>query len=258
VRDDLVLMERAAGSGVATLTLNQPETGNALTSALLAALRERLTQIGEDETVRAAVLTGAGGVFAVHADLTALAAMERVEAVDFAQSGQAVLRLVETTDAVFIAAIEGSALGAGFDLALACDLRVAAEDAEVGLPELRLGFHPAFGATQRLARLVGLARAKELILTGAVLTGREAAQMGLVNRAVPAAEVAATAAHLAAEIAARPRVALRMAKHVLNHGALADLDTGLLLEAEHFGQSIGDGEAQAALGSYLKERRSTW
>ena len=254
--EDLVVLEREGPMVI--LTLNRPEKLNAMDETLLARLRERLVAIGEDDTVRVVIITGAGRAFVAGADLKAMAGMSREEAIEFSKSGSAVLRMIEEMDKVFIAAVNGYAYGGGCELMCACDLRVAAEDAMIGQPEVSVGIHPGFGGTQRLPRLVGLTRAKEMILTGEPVTAEEARAMGLVNRVVPADRLLEEARALAETILQRGPVAVRTAKRVMNRGFDLPLEDALELESTTFGESFESGQAREGMEAFLQKRKPTW
>src|ERR687898_229408 len=186
---------------VATITINRPDRLNALNAATIDELRGAVLEMRQDESVRAVIVTGAGEkAFVTGADIAELSQQPPLAAKITAQRGQHVFDLVETLGKPVIAAINGFALGGGCELAMACTLRVAADTARLGQPEINLGIIPGYGATQRLPRLVGKGVALELLLTGKQVTAAEALQIGLVNRVVPAADLLAEAKALAAEL----------------------------------------------------------
>jgi len=254
--EDLVLLER--DGPVVTLTLNRPDKLNAMNEALMNRLRERLTELAEDDGVRVVILTGAGRAFMAGADLKTMAGMARAEAVEFSRSGSAVLRMLEEMDAVVIAAVNGFAYGGGCELMCACDLRVAADDAMIGQPEVAVGIHPGFGGTQRLPRLIGPTKAKELVLTGEPISADEALRIGLVNRVVPAAALMDEARALAATIVGRGPEAVRTAKHVMTRGLDLSLEEGLELESANFGTSFETGQAKEGMEAFLEKRTPQW
>lgn len=217
VCDDVVQVE--VHGPVRVLVINRPDALNAINEAVLLRLDEEASRIKEDETVRTVVLTGAGGkAFAAGADIKAMAGMGPLEALQFARLGQRVFSRIASLPVPVIAAVSGYALGGGCELALACDLRLAAETAVFGQPEIRLGIIPGWGGTQRLARVVGVGVAKELILTGRRIDAATALRIGLVNAICPAADLRQRALELAAELAAGPPVALRFAKEAIDAG----------------------------------------
>ncbi len=227
-------LQLVIAGGVATVTLNRPDSMNALNALMK---QELLTLFAEElpvaEEVRAVVLTGAGTkAFCAGADIKERSASEPrpAEFIAAQRRAHALFRAIEALAQPTIAAINGFAFGGGTELALACDLRIAAQSASLGLTEVNLGVIPAGGGTQRLARLVGAGRAKELIFTGERVAAARAAEIGLVNRVVPDADLAAAAATLAAQLAAKPPLALRFAKQAIDRGMQVGLDAGLEYE----------------------------
>ena len=216
---------------------------NALTAALVSELAEAVAGIGKDPAVRAAVLSGAGGTFCGGMDLRALEAMDPKSILTAAQAGQDVAWRIERSEKVWVAAVEGVARGGGLDLALACDLLVAGEDARFESPEVGEGWIPFFGGTQRLRHALGRARAREAILTGAPIGARDAAAMGFANRVVPTGGAIAGAEDLARRVASRPWPAVRAAKRVLVEQLDKPYRNGFLLEAQHLAQLITDRKA---------------
>jgi len=214
---------------IAVLTINRPEVRNALDPATWDELSRAVRELEADREVGALIITGAGDkAFAAGADIRSL--RERTMLEVLAYSAQEILNQLEQLSKPVIAAINGYALGGGCELAMACDIRVAAETARLGLPELNLGIIPGAGGTQRLARLVGLGRAKELILTGEIIDAAEAERIGLVNKVVPADRLMDAAREVAEKILSKGPVAVAMAKRVIQAGADVDLRSGLVME----------------------------
>ena len=214
---------------VATLTVNRPAVRNALNRATVRELTSALTDLTSRDDVGAIVFTGAGDqAFVSGADINDIKGRTREDGL--AAINSTLFSLVERCDKLTIAAINGLALGGGCELAIACDLRIAADHARFGQPELALGIIPGAGGTQRLPRLVGLGRAKQLILTGEAIDAKTALDWGLVSRVVPAADLPAAAHALAERVLARGPLAIRLAKLALNASARVDLDSGLLIE----------------------------
>lgn len=214
---------------IAVLTINRPEVRNALDPTTWDELSRAVRELEADPEVGVLIITGAGEkAFAAGADIRSLRERQMLDVLT--SPGQDILNQLEQLSKPVIAAINGYALGGGCELAMACDIRVAAETARLGLPELNLGIIPGAGGTQRLARLVGLGRAKELILTGEIIDAAEAERIGLVNKVVPAERLMEAAREVAEKILPKGPVAVAMAKRVIQAGADVDLRSGLALE----------------------------
>jgi enoyl-CoA hydratase len=214
---------------LALVTVNRPEVRNAMDTATWRELDRLVDELEGDAQVRVVIITGAGEkAFVAGADVKSLRERSMLET--FRGEGQRTLSRWEAMDKVTIAAINGFALGGGCELALACDLRIASDKAILGQPELNLAILPGAGGTQRLTRLVGPGKAKEMILTGELLKAQEALSVGLVNKVVPAEELLSSAREMAGKILAKGPLAVKFAKTVINSGANADLQTGLIIE----------------------------
>ena len=257
----LVRIELPAGDpprdGVALVTLDRPGALNALSFALMAQLDDALAALDDDESCRAIVITGAGArAFAAGADIGELAGAttESLRAGDPFAAVDRVSRLRTPT----IAAVRGFALGGGAELAMACDMLIAADDAQFGQPELKLGVIPGAGGTQRLARAVGRARAMELVLTGRRIGAAEAERMGLVTAVVPAAEVVTAALDLAARIAAMPPLAVQAAKAAVNAAQELPLADGLRFERDRFERLFGTEDQREGMAAFGEKRTPTW
>ncbi len=242
--------------GVGLLTLDYPPM-NLLNAETFGELHDGLDELLADEKVKAAVFTGGGEfVFIAGADIKAIAAIDSAEeAKGLVQQGQALVNRIEDARVPFVAAINGHCLGGGLELAMACHLRVASNRAQLGQPEIALGIIPGFGGTQRLARLVGRAKAMELILTGDRISGSEAAAIGLVNRAVPAGEVLLTAKGLAKKIAGHGRLAIQAAMSAVQGGLGLPLAEGLALEADEFSRLAETYDMKEGLAAFLEKRQ---
>jgi enoyl-CoA hydratase/carnithine racemase len=236
--------------GVATIWLNRPPM-NALNQQVQEELRAAVARLSADDAVRAVVIYGGEKVFAAGADVKEFAEMSHADMVRDAQ------RLSSSVDALarlpkpVIAAVTGYALGGGCELALAADFRVSADDAQWGQPEILLGVIPGCGGTQRLPRLIGPAKAKDLIYTGRFVPADEALEIGLVDLVVPAAEVYPTAVKLAAKFAAGPALALRAAKAAIDNGLDTDLASGLRLESHLFASLFATSDRTAGMRSFI-------
>ena len=239
---------------IALLTLNRPEALNALNSDLLGELHAQLKQLEKEEDLRCLIVTGSGeNAFAAGADISEMAEMDPDQAEEFSSCGQKVFTCLATFPCPVIAAIHGYALGGGFELALACDIRIAADTARFSFPETGLGIMPGFGGTQRLARLTQAAYAMELIFTGRRIKGEEALEKGVINRLVPAAELMDEALKMAESIAAKAPLGVRMAKEAIRLGLDLDLESGLQVEAELFARCFASSDQKEAMRSFLKK-----
>ncbi len=232
---------------------------NSLTRAMISGLEAELLRASAQRGLRCVVLTGAGSrAFCAGADLKERARMKPAEVQGFHRDLRAALRGIETAPQVFVAAVNGFALGGGLELALACDLRVLAATAELGLPEVSLGIIPGGGGTQRLPRAVGLARARDLVLTGRRLGAEEALRWGLASRVVPLARLHEEALALAAQIARNAPVALRQAKRALDLGQHLPLEEGLDLEHRLYQACLGTRDREEALQAFAEKRRPVY
>jgi enoyl-CoA hydratase/carnithine racemase len=237
--------------GVGTIRLDRPPM-NALDAQVRGELRAAAAEAAERREVRAVVVYGGEKVFAAGADIKELAELSYAEMVDRSGPLQAAFAAVARIPKPTVAAVTGYALGGGCELALACDIRVAADDARLGQPEILLGLIPGAGGTQRLSRLVGPAKAKELIFTGRFVGAEEAMSIGLVDRVVPAAEVYAAARDWAAQFASGPAYALRAAKEAIDRGLGADLDTGLEIERQQFTGLFATEDSTIGMRSFVE------
>jgi enoyl-CoA hydratase len=249
----LVLVAREGP--IATVTLNRPEKLNALTAALLGELLSTLEALGKDSSVRAMILTGAGEkAFAAGADIAAMVEMTPREARAFAELGHAVGASMEAAPFPVVGAVNGFALGGGCELALACDFLYASDKARFGQPEVNLGVMPGFGGTQRLARRVGIGRARELCYTGDVITAEEALRIGLVNAVVPHAELMGRARETADKIAQKGPLGVAQCKRVLVRGEGLPLPAACELEAQAFAGLFGSSDQREGMRAFLEKR----
>jgi enoyl-CoA hydratase/carnithine racemase len=241
---------------VARITLHNPPA-NVLNLSVLKELGQVLNEVEQDECVRVVILTGSGRFFCAGADISELAHLTTVHSgSEFAVRGQSLLSRIERSEKPVLVAINGTCVGGGLELALACHIRVAAAGALLGLPEIKLGLIPGFGGTQRLPRVVGASKATEMILTGETLSAEEALRIGLVSRVVPPHEVLAQAEAIAALIAARGRSAVEAAMHAIGGGLDIPLSEGLAKEAELFGRLCITPEKQEAVQAFLEKRQA--
>jgi 3-hydroxypropionyl-coenzyme A dehydratase len=238
----------------AVLTFTREERLNALDRQTFRDLIAALNELETDETVELVILTGRGKAFVAGADITEYVDIAITDYVEFQRLGRRVYDRIEAFPKPVIAAVNGFALGGGFELVLACDLAIAAENAKLGLPECKLGLLPGGGGTQRLSRLIGRTKAKELLMTGDLITGAEAERLGLVNRAVPAELVLAEAHRLADRILGRAPLAVRMAKQLVNDGLDAGLPAAITLEMGMTATLAGSADAREGIRAFLEKR----
>lgn len=242
--------------GIATITFNRPKVLNALNRELLVEFSTAVEQIAADEEIRVLVLTGAGDrAFIAGADIKELSGLSALQGREFARAGQAAVNALQNLPIPVIAAVNGFALGGGSEMALACDFIYASETAQFGLPEITLGIIPGFGGTQRLSRLVGKNRAKEMIFTGKMITAAEARSIGLVNKVLSPELLMAETLATAADIAAKGKVAIRAAKQAVNCGMDVDLATGNILEADAFSLCLASEDALEGTTAFLEKRK---
>lgn len=241
--------------GIAVVTINRPQALNALNPATLQELQQVFDALAADDKVQVVILTGSGEkAFVAGADIAAMQSLSALQARRFATLGQQLMRSIESAPQPVIAAVNGFALGGGCELALACDIRLAAETARFGQPEVNLGIIPGFGGTQRLARLIGKGRAMELLLTGAMIDGGEAHRLGLVNRVVAAADLLPAARALAEQILAKGPCAVRFIKEAVHNGLEMDLERANRYETELFGLCFASPEQQEGMQAFLEKR----
>jgi enoyl-CoA hydratase len=239
----------------ALLTVSRPEALNALNLDTLKELEQTLTQAEADKDVYVLVITGAGKAFVAGADISQMKDFNAVEGKAFGELGNRVFSKLENMSKPVIAAVNGYALGGGCELAMACDIRIASEKAKFGQPETGLGITPGFGGTQRLPRIVGAAKAKELIFTAANIGAEEALRIGLVSRVVPAEELPAAALELAEKIAANAQIAVRQSKDAVNRGLQTDIQTGLAYEAQAFAVCFATEDQKDAMSAFVNKSK---
>jgi len=242
---------------VATITVNRPHVLNALSAVTLDELRRTVLELQRDAAVRVVIITGAGEkAFVAGADITEIASQTATSGRDLALRGQHVLDLIENLGKPVIAAINGYALGGGCELAMACTLRIAADTARLGQPEINLGLIPGYAGTQRLARLVGAGRALDMLLTGDPISAAEAHRIGLVNRVVPAASLMTEVRTLAATLASKPPIAVRYIIDAVHKGLQMPLAEGQMLEATLFGLVAATEDMKEGTRAFLEKRKA--
>ncbi len=238
------------------LTLNRPEVLNALNMDLLRALKEQIDVLRAREDIRVVIITGAGmKAFSSGADLEERAGFDESRVKHYLLTIRELYQSIETLNKPVIAAINGIALGGGTELALACDIRIASAHATMGLPETRLGIIPGGGGTQRLPRLVGLAKAKELIFTGKKVGAEEALRIGLVNHVFDRASLLEECKGMAAMICEAAPIAIEQAKHVINTGLKTDFETGLDIESKAYGVTLPTSDRLEGLAAFREKRK---
>jgi enoyl-CoA hydratase len=244
--------------GLAIVRMNRPQALNALNRETILELEQALQDVNGDAAVRVVILTGEGKAFVAGADIAEMKDMQPVQAREFARLGQRVLNYLESMEKPVIAAVNGFAFGGGCELALACDIRVASANAKLGQPELKLGVIPGFAGTQRLSRLIGVARAKEMIFTGDPVDAQTALSFGLVNKVTAPEELLSTCEAMAQKMIAMGPTALRLAKTVVNRGLDSNFATGSSYEMEAFGMSFSTGEPKEGMSAFLEKRPPKW
>jgi enoyl-CoA hydratase len=250
-----ILVERDGAT--ATITINRPKVLNALSTQTIDELRRAVLDLKYNDAIRVVILTGAGEKsFVAGADINELAAQTPNGGRELSLRGQHVFDLIENLGKPVIAAINGYALGGGCELALACTIRIAADTARLGQPEINLGIIPGYGGTQRLARLIGRGRALELLLTGDQISAAEAHRLGLVNRVVTAANLMGEARKLAHALASKAPVAVRYILDAVNKGLEMSLGDAELFEATLFGLVAATDDMREGTGAFLEKRKA--
>jgi enoyl-CoA hydratase len=243
--------------GIATVTVNRPDKLNALNHQTIREIAAAAAEIAERDDVRGAIVTGAGEkAFVAGADISELAGTGPLTAIDTSRVGQAAFRALELSRKPVIAAVNGFALGGGCELALACHMRIASENAQFGLPEVKLGLIPGYGGTVRLPRIVGKGRALEMMLSATFIRADEAFRIGLANRVVPQAELLPTCRALLGTILANGPVAVGLAIESATRGLEMDVDDALALESTLFGVTAGTEDMREGTAAFLEKRKA--
>lgn len=249
-----ILIDIKDGMGI--LKVNRPKALNALNTETLEELKKACEELEKNGEVKVVIVTGEGDkAFVAGADILEMKDMNPVQGMEFSRKGHEAFTKLENMGKVAIAAVNGYALGGGFELALACDIIYASEKARFGFPEVTLGIHPGFGGTQRTARLIGLAKAKELIFTGKMISAHEAFNMGLVNKVVPHEELMKEVFSLAQSIISCGQIALRLAKECVNKSLSLSIEEGLKLEAANFGLCFGTKDQKEGMIAFVEKRK---
>lgn len=240
--------------GICTVKINNPQTLNSLNAEVLKDIECAFDQIKDDDEIQVVVLTGEGKAFVAGADIAYMRDLDPAQAKKFSEDGSRLFRKIETLNKVVIAAVNGFALGGGCELAMACDIRVASVKAKFGQPEVGLGIIPGFSGTQRLARLVGLGRAKELIFTGGHIDAEEAYRIGIVNKVTEKENLMEETYKMADKIKSNSRVALKYAKESINRGIETDIETGIAYESNVFGLCFASEDQEEGMSAFLEKR----
>ena len=241
----------SAENGIATITINRPKALNALNTETVSELRDLVGKIAADSEIKVVVITGSGSK-------SFMSTKSAVEGRAFGKIGQDTFTEIENMPQPVIAAINGFALGGGCELACACDVRYASENAKFGQPEVGLGITPGFGGTQRLPRVVGRGYGKELIFTAGMIDAQEAYRIGLVNKVVPQEELMDTVYALAKKIAKNAPIAVQLAKAAINRGINCDVITGIAYEDEVFGLCFATEDQKEGMGAFVEKRKATF
>jgi enoyl-CoA hydratase len=248
------LIEKAEGT--ATITINRPDALNALNEETVRELLARFEDAENDPAIKAVIITGAGDrAFCAGADLNMMKGAGAVRGTELSRIGQRLGDYIEAMTKPVIAAINGYALGGGIELAMACDIRLASENAQIGQPEINVGLIPGWGGTQRLPRYVGKGIAKEMIFTGKRIDAKTAERMGLVNTVVPPDQLRAKAKELATELIGKPPIAIKLSKMLINNSTETHPQVGLWQEAEAFGLVASTEDFNEGVTAFLEKRK---
>jgi len=248
-----LLFKKEGNIGI--LSFNRPKVLNALNTDVLQELDEAIDQIEKDEDIYVVIITGEGKAFVAGADIAEMKDKTAEEGRRFGELGSKVFRKIELIEKPVIAAVNGFALGGGCELAMSCDIRIAGEKAKFGQPEVGLGITPGFAGTQRLPRLVGSAKAKELIFTGNMIDAKEAEKIGLVNSVAPQEELMEEALKMAKKIASNGQIAVKYSKAAINRGINCDLDTANEIEKDLFGLCFATEDQKEGMDAFLSKRK---
>lgn len=243
-------------NGIAIVKINNPQSLNALNSTILGELDTLFTELENDSSISVIILTGEGKAFVAGADITEMSSMDAAEGKAFGEKGAKVFRKIELLSKPVIAAVNGYALGGGCELAMCCDIRIASAKAKFGQPEVGLGITPGFSGTQRLPRLVGMGKAKELIFTAEAINADEACRIGLVNSVAEPEELMNTAVAMAEKIAGKAPAAVKHSKESINRGMQCSMDEAINIEANLFGLCFATEDQKEGMKAFMEKRKA--
>jgi len=241
--------------GIANLKINRPQALNSLNQETIIEISNAVTELDKDNKIKVVILTGEGKAFIAGADIKQMSNMTPLEAKEFSELGHELLNKIEDSRLPFIAAVNGFALGGGCETLMACDIVIAAKDAKIGQPEINLGVHPGFGGTQRLPRLVGKMKGKELLLTGRNISAEEAYEIGLVNKVVENEKLMEEANNIALSIANKSTVQTNFIKSLVNKGMDIDLNKANALEISYFSSSFSTHDQKEGMKAFIEKRK---
>ena len=252
----LLLVEK--NNGIVTVTINNEKSLNALNATLMAELADAFTAINKDQAVDVVILTGTGRSFVAGADISEMAPLNAAQGALWGQVGMKTFRIIETLRQPVIAAVNGFALGGGCEISMACDIRIASTQAKFGQPEVGLGITPGFGGTQRLARLVGMGKAKQLIYTAEIIPAQEAYRIGLVDELAEPEELMDKVLTMAKTIQKNAKLAVQYAKQAINTGMQTDIDSGMSIEEHIFGLCFATEDQKEGMQAFLEKRKANF
>lgn len=251
-----IIVEKKDAIGI--IKINRPKVLNALNIETIKEITASIIELENDKKIKAVILTGEGKAFIAGADISSMSNMTPIEAKEFSELGHNMLNSIENSRLPVIAAINGYALGGGCETLMACDIVIAGSNAKIGQPEINLGIHPGFGGTQRLPRLVGRMKAKELLLTGRNLTAEEAHTIGLINMVVDDEILIEVAEKMANQIAEKSIIQTSFIKELVNKGTNVDLNTANALEISYFSSSFSTHDQREGMKAFLEKRKASF
>lgn len=248
-----IILEKKDAVGI--IKINRPKALNALDKETISELLKSVEELEKDKKIKIAILTGEGKAFIAGADIKQMKDMDPLDAKEFAKLGHSLPNKIENSHLPFIAAVNGYALGGGCELMMACDICIASKNAKIGQPEINLGIHPGFGGTQRLPRIIGLFKAKELLLTGRNIDAQEAYEIGLVNKIVDDEKLLEEVEKLASGISGKSAVQIAFIKELVNKGSHIDLKSACELEISYFSTSFSTHDQKEGMNAFLEKRK---